>query len=214
MLTPPFVIKVCGITTPGDALDAAAAGATALGFNFYPPSPRYVEPSSLAAWIDETPQGVLRVGVFVNTPAGEVLHTVARCRLHVAQLHGEPAAVPVRTWLARSVDANFHPAELTGQAEAWLLDAPAGAMHGGTGRVFDWSLARGLRSPVVLAGGLDASNVARAIEMVRPWGVDACSRLESSPGRKDRARVEAFVAAAREAARALAPSTQPGAVNG
>ncbi len=214
MLTPPFVIKVCGITAPGDADAAVEAGATALGFNFYPDSPRYVEPSKLAEWAGEVPEGVLRVGVFVDAPAEVVARTVALCRLHVAQLHGAPVDAGVRTWLARHVDENFHASALGAEAEAWLLDAPAGVLPGGTGRVFDWNLARGLRAPIVLAGGLDASNVARAIELVRPWGVDACSRLESSPGRKDRARVEAFVAAAREAERALALSMPPGAVNG
>jgi len=205
-----MLIKVCGITSAGDARDAVAAGATALGFNFFARSPRFVEPAVLAEWIGEAPgvtesgEPVLRVGVFVNEDAARVAEIVKLCRLDVAQLHGAAGAVSVRTWLARSVDASFRAEDLTdgpeaGKPEAWLLDAPAGALHGGTGTTFDWALVRGLRHRIVLAGGLDGGNVARAIEVARPWGVDACSRLESAPGKKDRAKVEAFVAAARGA---------------
>ncbi|MBK7927962.1 MAG: phosphoribosylanthranilate isomerase [Bryobacterales bacterium] len=205
-----MLIKVCGITSVEDARAAVDAGATALGFNFFAKSPRFVEPEALAAWVDEAPgvteagEPVLRVGVFVNESAARVAEVVEQCRLDVAQLHGEAAVMGVRTWLARSVDGAFRAGELmegpeTGLPEAWLLDAPAGALYGGTGTTFDWALVRGLRRRIVLAGGLDGGNVARAIEVARPWGVDACSRLESAPGRKDRAKVEAFVAAARGA---------------
>lgn len=197
-----MLIKICGITNPEDARDAVEAGADALGFNFYEKSPRYIEPDALAAWVNEVPVGVLRVGVFVNMPAEDVARVVAQCGLNVVQLHGAVVDVKgVRTWLVRSVDAMFRVEDLTDGPEAWLLDAPAGALHGGTGHSFDWSRARGLKQRIVLAGGLDASNVARAIEMVQPWGVDACSRLESGPGRKDKSKVSAFVATAREAAK-------------
>jgi len=203
-----MLIKVCGITAPEDARDAALAGATALGFNFFPKSPRYVAAAELATWIGEVPEGVLRVGVFVNAAADEVRRAMELCRLDVAQLHGHAAAPEgVRTWLARNVDGAFRAEDLTDGPEAWLLDAPAGELHGGTGVTFDWRLARGLGRRIVLAGGLDSGNVARAIEVARPWGVDACSRLESSPGRKDKARVEAFVAAAQMAALEAAKRT-------
>lgn len=199
-----MLIKVCGITSVEDARAAVDAGATALGFNFYAKSPRFVEPDALAEWVDEAPREVVRVGVFVNESAARVAEVVERCRLDVAQLHGEAAVMGVRTWLARSVDGAFRAGELmegpeAGLPEAWLLDAPAGALYGGTGTTFDWALVRGLQRRIVLAGGLDGGNVARAIAVARPWGVDACSRLESAPGKKDRAKVEAFVAAARGA---------------
>lgn len=200
-----MLIKVCGITSAGDARDAVAAGATALGFNFYDRSPRFVDPAVLAEWIGEVPglneQGepVLRVGVFVNEDAARVAAIVERCRLDVAQLHGQAGVVEGRTWVARSVDESFRAEELTEGPEAYLLDAPAGALYGGTGTTFDWALVRGLRRRIVLAGGLDGANVARAIEVAQPWGVDACSRLESGRGKKDREKVEAFVMAARGA---------------
>jgi len=200
-----MLIKVCGITSVEDARSAVDAGATALGFNFFAKSPRFVEPEALAEWVDEAPrlneggEMVVRVGVFVNESAARVAQVVERCRLDVAQLHGEAAVMGVRTWLARSVDGTFRAEELTEGPEAWLLDAPAGALYGGTGTTFDWALVRGLRRRIVLAGGLDGGNVARAIEVTRPWGVDACSRLESAPGKKDGAKVAAFVAAARGA---------------
>lgn len=199
-----MLIKICGITSLDDARDAVEAGATALGFNFYERSPRYIAAAELARWIGEVPSGVLRVGVFVNAAPEEVARTVALCGLDVAQLHGAAAGpAGVRTWLVRNVDGSFRAEHLVEGPEAWLLDAPAGALHGGTGATFDWTRVQGLARRIVLAGGLDASNVAQAIEVVKPWGVDACSRLEASPGRKDRARVAAFVAAAQEAARRI-----------
>jgi phosphoribosylanthranilate isomerase len=180
------------------------AGATALGFNFYEKSPRYIAARELAGWIGEVPAGVLRVGVFVNTGAGEVARVVEQCRLDVVQLHGEAAGpAGVRTWLARGVDQEFRAEDLGDGPEAWLLDAPAGSNYGGTGETFDWNRVRGTGRRVVLAGGLDASNVARAIKVARPWGVDACSRLESKPGKKDGSKVSAFVAAAQEAAKRI-----------
>ena len=203
-----MLIKVCGITSVEDAREAVAAGATALGFNFFAKSPRFVEPEALAAWVDEVPRDVVRVGVFVNESSARVAEVVERCRLNVAQLHGEASVMGVRTWLARSVDGTFRAEDLMDGPEAWLLDAPAGALYGGTGTTFDWALVRGLRRRIVLAGGLDGGNVAQAIEVAKPWGVDACSRLESAPGKKDGAKVAAFVAAARGAFALMGTNTK------
>jgi len=169
------VIKVCGVTTPQDAEIAVEAGANAIGFNFARRSPRYVEPQP---WMSEVP--VLKVGVFV----GDALDLPW---LDVAQIHGEGSASG-RVWRA------VKPGQAMANAEAYVLDPSEG-----TGQTFDWSLAAGLREKIVLAGGLDGSNVAEAIRVATPWGVDACSKLESSPGRKDRFKVREFVAAAREA---------------
>ena len=183
-----MLVKICGITTPEDARAAVEAGATAVGFNFYAKSPRYVEP---AAWIREF-TGALKVGVFVNESAERIAEVMERCGLDVAQLHGACGApAGARVWLARSVEE-----ERGGNPEAWLIDAPAGELYGGTGKTYDWRRVRGVEGRVVLAGGLDASNVAEALEAARPWGVDACSRLERAPGLKDYGKVAAFVRAA------------------
>lgn len=198
-----MIIKVCGITTQADSLAAIAAGANALGFNFWPSSPRYLSVDRAAEFVPALPAGVLRVGVFVNASAAEIVEAAERAALDIVQLHGaSEAPAGLRRWRAAAVKPGFDPATSLADtaAEAFLLDAPAGDRHGGTGATYDWNLIRGLRQRIVLAGGLDAGNVARAIETAEPWGVDACSRLESSPGRKDPARVAAFVQAARQAA--------------
>jgi phosphoribosylanthranilate isomerase len=197
-----MIVKVCGITSQADALAAIDAGANALGFNFWQGSPRYLDPEA-ADFIPALP--VLKVGVFVDCAAIEVAKIATRLQLDVVQLHGASGApAGVRYWRAASVRDGFDTATLRDQgAEAYLLDAPAGALHGGTGKTFDWTLIRNASRHIVVAGGLDASNVAMAISTARPWGVDACSRLESAPGRKDHAKVAAFVAAARAASLVL-----------
>jgi phosphoribosylanthranilate isomerase len=195
-----MIVKVCGITHEADARAAVAAGANALGYNFWPRSPRFITPDDAARFAPGV-AGALRVGVFVDSPPGEIARVAQRAALDVVQLHGSAAApAGIRYWRAAPVRDDFDPASLhDAGAEAYLLDAPSGALHGGTGRTFDWSRVRGAGVRVVLAGGLDGSNVAGAIAAARPWGVDACSRLESSPGRKDHAKVAAFVAHARAA---------------
>ncbi len=192
-----MMVKICGITNLQDALAAIEEGATALGFNFYQPSPRYITPQSAAAIIAQLPNGALKVGVFVNESAGVVEAIANLAGLNVVQLHGKetpgqaPAGYPV--WKAYRVDANFSADKLREfPAEAYLLDSPT-ELYGGSGHVFDWSLVRSIGDKIILAGGLDASNVRQAIATAAPWGVDACSRLESSPGRKDRAKMSAFL---------------------
>ncbi|MCX6595163.1 MAG: phosphoribosylanthranilate isomerase [Acidobacteria bacterium] len=175
------IIKVCGVTTPQDAAMAVEAGATAIGFNFWPRSPRYVQPQT---WMKETP--ALKVGIFVGEAPERVMEIAALAGLDVAQIYGSDAP-PMRVWRAVKPGADMLP------AEGYVMDVSEG-----TGQTFDWSLAAGAGDRIVLAGGLDGSNVREAIRVARPWGVDACSRLESSPGKKDAARVQAFVAAARE----------------
>ena len=197
-----YVIKVCGITTPQDAADAVAAGATALGFNFYPKSPRYVSVDRAQEISRSLPAGILKVGVFVNASTEELSTASAAVPLDVLQLHGElPDRFPnVRIWRAKPVDDNFKSTALSDSYEAYLLDAPS-LDFGGSGQTFDWSLTA-TSNPLVrliVAGGLDASNVGAAISALHPWGVDACSRLESLPGRKDPLKVQAFVEAAHEA---------------
>ncbi|MBZ2176350.1 MAG: phosphoribosylanthranilate isomerase [Acidobacteria bacterium] len=201
-----MMVKVCGITNQADA--DAAAGAGALGFNFYRPSPRYVDPESAAAIV--TPAGVLRVGVFVNEP--RAVEIARQARLDVIQLHGDEQAAPAGfpVWKAFRVTSDFSMDRLTFPAEAFLLDAP-GELYGGSGHTFDWtrakgaadwtrakgaadwSRAKGAERKILLAGGLGPDNVQQAIATARPWGVDACSRLELRPGIKDHAKVARFI---------------------
>lgn len=191
-------VKICGITNLEDAQAAVESGASALGFNFYRRSPRYIEPEAAAEIVVRLPKGPQYVGVFVNERPEDLRDLMAQTGLDTAQFHGSqqhaPASYPYRVWRAFSVTPAWEPSSLSEHsAEAFLLDAPAGALFGGTGRTFDWSLARVQGVKVILAGGLTPDNVREAIETAQPWGVDACSKLEISPGKKDRARMAAFI---------------------
>jgi indole-3-glycerol phosphate synthase/phosphoribosylanthranilate isomerase len=201
------MVKICGITNQQDADAAIAGGATAIGFNFYRPSPRYIAPEAAAA-IASAP-GILRVGVFVNEEKARVDAVAGIARLAVAQLHGDetPASYPaaVAVWKAVRVSQDFRLQEYEQlPADALLLDGPAAELYGGAGRVFDWAILKthmaantGMR--IILAGGLDTSNVAQAVALAHPWGVDACSRIESAPGKKDHFKMKEFLQAARTA---------------
>jgi phosphoribosylanthranilate isomerase len=194
------IVKVCGITNAEDALAAVAAGADALGFNFVPASPRCLTAEQAAAITAQLPEGIVKVGVFVNEAPARVAAIVAQAGLDVAQLHGDEdeAAIPpgVRVWKAFRVDESFRVEQLESfPAEAFLLDSPS-PLYGGSGHSFDWSRTHGAAAPFLLAGGLNEENVREAIQAARPWGVDACSKLESATGKKDHDRVARFVAAA------------------
>jgi len=196
-----MIIKVCGITNAEDARAAIDDGATAIGFNFYPRSPRYIAPETAAA-IDT--RGVRRIGVFVNESPARIAEIARIAALDTAQLHGDesPSDYPAQlsVWKAARVAAGFSLAPYTGApAEALLLDGPAGELYGGTGVAFDWSVAAVTGLRIILAGGLDAENVARAVAVAHPWGVDACSRIESSPGIKDHNKMRLYLKAARAA---------------
>jgi phosphoribosylanthranilate isomerase len=185
-------VKICGLTNLEDTLAAAEQGAAAAGFNFYPKSPRYIEPEALAEWIGQVPASMWKVGVFVNEPVARVMEISRTLGLDIAQLHGDETAADVpagmRVWKAARMVNGFDIARLNGfETEALLLDGPA------NGIAFDWSLAAHASRKIVLAGGLDAENVREAIERVRPWGVDVCSRIESAPGKKDHARMRRFI---------------------
>ncbi|HBY63500.1 MAG TPA: N-(5'-phosphoribosyl)anthranilate isomerase [Solibacterales bacterium] len=203
-----MIVKICGITSPCDALAAVRAGAAALGFNFYPASPRFVSVEAAQRIAAVLPPGVLKVGVFVNETLERAAEVVAAAGLNVAQMHG--AEVPemaaphpgVRVWLALPAAPGLAARIASARAEAFLVDTPSPS-HGGTGRAFDWSLAEALPGRIVLAGGLGPDNVAEAIRRVRPWGVDAASRLERAPGVKDHEKMRQFVEAALREARTL-----------
>jgi phosphoribosylanthranilate isomerase len=185
-----MMIKVCGITRREDAVAAAEAGASALGFIFYRGSPRYVTPERAAESGDSLP--VWKVGVFVDETPAAIEAAVRAARLDIVQIYGGAAPAGARVWRAFRVGDSFDHSLAHG-VEAVLLD---GANNGSS---FDWRIARGASEKVIVAGGLDASNVAEAIRTAKPWGVDASSRLETTSGIKDHEKVRAFVKAALEA---------------
>jgi len=196
-----MILKVCGITNSEDAQAAIAGGATAIGFNFYPRSPRYLAPERAAAI--STP-GIRRVGVFVNESPVHIAEIARIAGLDTAQLHGDeaPADYPagLAVWKAARVTGDFTFGPYRGlPCEALLLDGPAAELFGGSGRTFDWSHAAASGLRIILAGGLDAANVAQAIALTRPWGVDACSRIESAPGIKDHTKMHDYLQAAKAA---------------
>ena len=186
----PFIVKVCGVTTREDAQAALDAGANALGFNFYAKSPRCLTAANANEIIDGLIGDFLRVGVFVQ-PSDQQLAETSHF-LDVVQIHGGGHAAVGHRSLWKAVNPENVPAP-DDAVEAWLLDTPT-PLFGGSGKNFDWSLAAAFPyNRRIVAGGLDADNVAEAIRVAKPWGVDSCSRLEASPGRKDHARVAAFV---------------------
>jgi phosphoribosylanthranilate isomerase len=195
-----MMVKICGITNRADALAAIEGGAAALGFNFYAASPRYIAAEEAAAIAADLPGHIWKVGVFVDESPEAVLRTAEIAGLDVAQLHGsesqEQYPPGMRVWKAIRVgQAGFSaPTSLAG-VEAMLLDGPA------SGQAFDWGLVPKGIEKLILAGGLDARNVGEAIEQTDPWGVDACSQIESSPGRKDHFKMAAFLRAALAASR-------------
>jgi phosphoribosylanthranilate isomerase len=192
-----MMVKICGITNREDALAAVEAGASAIGFNFYRDSPRYISHTGAAMIAEKIPANVWKVGVFVNESPEAIAKTVIEAGLDVAQLHGSSDARGVRMWRAMSPVDPVALAML-GDVEAVLIDSPADTVSGGSGKTWDWSQAPHLEQKVIIAGGLDADNVRIAIEQARPWGVDACSRIEKSPGLKDHEKMRKFLKAALE----------------
>lgn len=202
------VIKVCGITNPGDALVAAEAGADAVGLVFAE-SPRRVGVEEAREISVALPDNVLKVGVFVNAEPEEVLGIVREVGLDLAQLHGDetPDTVTavrdggVRVMKALRVRDAASLEALNGyEADLFLLDAYSEKARGGTGERFDWGLAKSLRGRgnIVVSGGLGPENVREAVELFEPYGVDASSSLEDEPGKKNDERVRRFVLAARD----------------
>lgn len=198
-------VKICGVTNEEDALVAVGMGADAVGFNFVSGSPRQISPRLARDIVRRLPGGVVTVGVFRNELPERVVQIMDGAGLRLAQLHGNETTADSR-WIAERVpgliktfvagDPNVERVRDYG-ASVLMLDGS----EPGSGRVFDWRQLegrdRGMR--LLLAGGLRASNVAQAIEVVRPWGVDVASGVESEPGRKDVLAMREFVAAAKEA---------------
>jgi phosphoribosylanthranilate isomerase len=214
-------VKICGITRPEDAELAASLGAWAIGLNFWKGSKRRCDPAVAAGIARALRRRVEPVGVFVNPTLDEVVRLVEGVGLTHVQLHGDEGpsfctAVTERTG-ARVIKAlhigsgaDIRDAERF-HTDFHLLDAAARTAYGGTGRTWDWDLAAQRRSrvPLILSGGLTPENVAEGIAAVRPWAVDVASGVEASPGIKDPAKVEAFIAAA-HAAEVHAPDDSRG----
>jgi phosphoribosylanthranilate isomerase len=202
-------IKICGITNPEDAALAVSAGADALGFVLYRQSPRFVEPKVVRAITGSLPPFILPIGVFVNEDAAVVRELVDECGLALAQLHGDETAAycqslrrpAIKALRVRDRGTFLAMAEFQGRANVrgFLIDAFSEEGYGGTGLTVDWLLAaEAARSaPILLAGGLTPANVADAIQRVRPYGVDVSSGVEARPGKKDPAKVKAFIETAR-----------------
>jgi phosphoribosylanthranilate isomerase len=201
----PTRVKICGITAWEDARLSIDLGASALGFNFYPSSPRAVSPADAWAIIRRLPPFVEAVGVFVNWPAMVVDAMARSLRLGSVQLHGAESPGEVdelvrkrRVIKAVQVKRGFRVASLAAyrSADAILLDGFAPGLHGGTGRTMDWKLARSASryGRIILAGGLNPENVAEAIRVARPYAVDVASGVEARPGRKDPAKLRALFA--------------------
>jgi phosphoribosylanthranilate isomerase len=212
-----LVVKICGITSPTDAVVAVEAGADAIGLVFWPRSPRAVAPERAAEIARALPEAVLRVGVFVDAPREEMARVAETVGLDLLQLHCDVgpeslAGLPRPVLQAVRVGNGFERELATryaADAAGILLDTRVDgetAAPGGTGVPFDWSLVEGLARRVpflVLAGGLSPANVAEAVRRVRPHAVDVSSGVEALPGRKDPEKVRAFVEAARAAAASL-----------
>lgn len=197
-------VKICGITNLEDARAAASAGADALGFNFYRGSSRFITPAAARRIIEELPEGLLSVGVFVNESGPEEVERIAQAAgVGAVQLHGDESPAYCHALSDRfvikalRVGPDFTPENvLAYRTSAILLDAFAPQARGGTGRVIDWTVARRTRALVpklFLAGGLTVENIREAIAAAHPYAVDACSGLERAPGRKDARRMQAFI---------------------
>jgi len=199
------LVKICGITNLDDALAAVAAGADALGFNFYKPSPRYLSPQHAREIIEQLPESVLMVGVFVNEESPDAVRSIANeAGIRALQLHGDESPE-----YCRDLAGNYYVIKTFAvldtfdvqtaspyEVEAIMLDTKHNTLRGGSGRVFDWSVAQRAAATIpklFLAGGLSPENIENAVEIVRPYAVDACSALEDRPGKKNEERMRVFI---------------------
>lgn len=211
-MVPSIRIKICGLTRVDEAVHAAAAGADAIGLVFAPQSPRRLGVDDAGAIVRALPPLVARVGLFVDAPAAEVTRVLDATGIDTVQFHGgespefcaafRPRVKVLKAFRVRGPETLAELEAYRGAADGWLLDAYVPGVHGGTGSRFDWGLAvraRALGWPLILAGGLTPANVRQAVTGVQPFAVDVSSGVESAPGRKDPALVEALVGEARAA---------------
>ncbi|HTU33310.1 MAG TPA: phosphoribosylanthranilate isomerase [Candidatus Acidoferrum sp.] len=207
MSKPKVKVKICGITNLADARCAWEAGVRFLGFNFYPRSPRYINPKRARSIVRRLPKNVASVGIFVNEHEADVVRIAQLVGLKYVQLHGDetPDSVPrlrrglgaVKIIKAIRVQraADVGKAARFKDVSSILLDGFDARGRGGTGKSFDWQLAaaRNKRQRMFLAGGLTPENVAEAIAIVRPYAIDVCSGVESSPGKKDLRKIKTLM---------------------
>jgi phosphoribosylanthranilate isomerase len=202
-------IKICGITNLDDAMAAAEDGADALGFNFYKKSPRYVDPGKAAEIIHQLPPFITPVAVFVNEREEKVRDIQFTTGIKVLQFHGDErpefcdrfATRVIKAFQVKDKDSLKHMAHY--HVGALLLDSYREGMRGGTGTTFDWHLAVVAKTlgRVVLAGGLTPENVAEAVKLVQPYGVDVAGGVEREKGLKDHAKLKKFITEVRRASR-------------
>ena len=204
-------VKICGVTNTADALQAVECGADALGFNFYPPSPRYILPEEAARVLRELPPGICTAGLFVNESRQYVKSVLRACRsggaagLTAVQFHGDEDRTYCSRWPLKVIKAfrvrDAETVRAIGEypVDYYLLDSWTPGF-GGSGATFAWGwLNAAMARPVILAGGLDADNVHAAVRELKPFGVDVCTGVEAAPGRKDHQRLKDFIAAAKGA---------------
>jgi phosphoribosylanthranilate isomerase len=206
-----MLVKICGITSIEDAEAAVHAGAAAIGFVFWPKSPRFIDPHEARSIVSTLPPFVVPVGVFVNQPAAHVKGVAALVRLGAVQLHGDEdvlyvAGLDVPVIKAVSIEGHddAERIDIWPRRTTLLLDVHDPVSRGGTGRTIDWQAAAAIaaRRRTLLAGGLTPENVAEAVTLVRPFGIDVSSGVERSPGVKDHARIRALFEALRGHCRA------------
>lgn len=200
-------LKICGVTTLKDAERLAELEVTALGLNFWPSSKRYCSPEHASTIASHVAGDILRVGVFVNNARPLAMELMDECLIDIVQLHGNETEEDIHFFLEqkipviKAVSADHLPDyDLPSGRFALLIDTPAGTDYGGTGKVFDWSIARDFaekhpKVPILLAGGINPANAAEALAAVHPAALDVASGAESSPGHKDFDKVRALLAA-------------------
>src|SRR6185295_2851470 len=196
-------VKICGIRSLEEAESALDAGADALGFNFWPQSPRYIGPLAAREVIERLPPMASTVGVFVNEAAGRILEIASDLHLSAVQLHGDESPdfcvrlSSIKTIKAIRVGQDFDLRVIERYSVAMiLLDSDIKGSYGGTGRRFDWRIAVEAKrlAPIILAGGINTENIWDAITHVRPAAIDVCSGVEAEPGRKDLGKLRSFMA--------------------
>ena len=198
-------VKICGMTHLEDTLLAIEGGADAVGFIFYEKSLRYVSAKTVKTIVAALPPFIETVGVFVDESADRINRIADSCKLSAVQLHGKESPAfckKIRRKVIKAVRVqgkDSFDGMASYKVSAFLLDAYSDQQQGGTGETFDWRLvSEGKKyGPVILAGGLDPSNVAHAIQKVKPYGVDVCSGVEKIPGIKDRSKLKEFIKAAK-----------------
>ena len=202
-------IKICGITNHEDATNAVASGVDALGFNFFKGSTRFISVEAAAEICAQVPAFVATVGLFVNEPLADVNRIIQRLQLGIAQFHGDETPEYcdslghpyIKALKATSREQLTLEARYFQSAQAIMVDTASDGQFGGTGKTFDWGMLPVLGKPLVLAGGLDATNVGGAIEAIRPYAVDVSGGVERLKGVKDVSKMKNFVEAVQSADR-------------